>query len=159
MDGVPIDSTVLPWVADGEYSTSLSRVVVQDGTEFLLGSVVDSHKQLLRAAEGMSDHQRQIADNMFYSRIAAFIGNGHSRNVEAVNNAVTESPIYAMRNNGGQRVYFVMTNLALDSSKPDQTSSVVLRVAVCDKNRQAVALKLLTSNSAGSRRKLHSKED
>lgn len=145
-----VDESVLPWVED-LYSFSIARCDVGDNTEFLLGSVIDSSKRLRQAAEGMTEHQRGITDNMFYSRIAGFIQGGQASNVDTLPSSATPFPIHVMRNQGGQRVYFGVPRLQLVEGEDPQP--VVIRLAVCDKNKQVLVMRVLSGAKDGTQRK------
>lgn len=147
---VEIDENVLPWL-EGPYALYVAACELIDGTQFLTGSVVGSSNKLIHAAEGMTDKQRTITDNMFYSRIAGYMQNGgQSSGVESVPKAKTDFAVHVMRNNGGQRVYFGVANLKLNKDDAD-TRPVVLRLAVCDKNRQGDIFKVLTKTKERER--------
>lgn len=155
--GVTVGPETLPWVQKGAYEMSITKVTAEDGTEFLLGSAVDSHPRLQKAAEAMDDHQRGITDNMFYSRIAGFVDKGFSTAIETVPKESTNFPIHVMRNKGGQRVYFGVPRINIDPSTPDVKEPVVIRLGVCDKNKQGETLKVLSGASEKENRKKMSK--
>lgn len=137
-----VDQRALPWL-DEPYGLSIANCGIEGGKTFLVASAIGSHPRLIAAAEGMTDKQRHITDNMFYARIASYIESGYASNVETLPKAVTTFPIHVMRNNGGQRVYFGVPRL--DIAGDDVP--VVLRLAVCDKNKQSEVMKVLSASS------------
>lgn len=144
-----VDSSVLPWLTE-PLELHVARCVIEGGKEFLLASAISSHRRLVAAAEGMTDSQKQITDNMFYSRIASFIEGGYARTVEAMPEPSTPFPINVMRNKGGQRVYFGVPTLSIAGQEPQP---VVMRLAVCDKNKQGEVMKVLSGASKLARRR------
>jgi hypothetical protein len=139
-----VDTELLPWLRE-PHELTVAKCDIDGGTSFYLASVVGSHRRLIAAAEGMTDDQKQITDNMFYSRIAGFVQNGHAPNVDTLPKPATDFPIHVMRNKGGQRAYFGIPLLPL---KPgEQPVPVVLRLGVCDKNKQGEVMKVLTDAS------------
>jgi hypothetical protein len=139
-----IDKDILPWLADPR-ELAVSECTLQSGKTFLLASAIGTNPKLIEAAKSMTSGQRQNTDNMFYSRIPAIVSNGYSPNIESMPSPVTDFPILVMRNNGGQRVYFARVNLGLSKEQTD--SPTILRLAVCDKNRQSVVISVLSGLS------------
>lgn len=139
----------LPWV-DGPYEVSIARCDTGDDTSYLLASVVGSHKQLEGAAEAMTDKQSRNANNMFSSRLAGYMQHGQAPGVDLLPKPVTDFNIHVMRNNGGQRVFFGITEVAINDGEPPQP--VVLRLAACDMNRQSQVIRVLTTASANEQR-------
>lgn len=147
-----VDGNTLPWL-DRPQELSVSQCTLQSGETFLLASAVGTSPRLVEAANAMTDSQRQNVDNMFYSRIPTVVSKGYSPSVGSIPTPVTDFPIHVMRNKGGQRVYFARVNLGL---KEEQTSGpTVVRLAVCDKNKQGVVMSVLsTANDRQNRRKM-----
>lgn len=149
---IAIDSSVLPWLKE-PYDLTVSEVALQSGSRFLLASAIKSHDRLTAAANGMTEGQRKNADNMFYSRVPSVVEQGYSSNVETMPSPSTEFPIYVMRNKGGQRVYFARISLGL--SEENMTGPTVLRLGVCDKNKQGDVMAVPSSlDRRANRRKL-----
>lgn len=144
---------ILPWVRE-PLEVAVTQCSLQGGQTFYLASAVKSHPKLVEAAESMNAQQRTNADNMFYSRLAGFVQQGYSSNVETMEDPATPANMYVMRNNGGQRVYFTIAPLKMEDG---QTVDTVIRLGVCDKNQQAKALRVLSSKKEGERRKRLSK--
>lgn len=145
-----VDAQMLPWLS-GPVDLGVTRCTLANGETFLLASAVGTSPKLVSAAESMTDHQKRIADNMFYSRLPTFIMNGHANNVETMASPSTPFPIKIVRNPGGQRVYFGVIGLSVGRA-PERT---VIRLGVCDKNRQAAVLAVLSrKNDRENRRKL-----
>lgn len=112
---------------------------------FLLASAVGTSDKLIEAANGMTKQQRENADNMFYSRIPEVVCRGYSPNVETLPSPVTKFSIHVMRNKGGQRVYFARVMLGIPEEQV--TGPTILRLAVCDKNKQALVMSVLSGFS------------
>ncbi len=139
----------LPWV-DGPYELTLARCDAGDGTSYLLGSAVGSHRNLESAAEAMTEKQSRNANNMFTSRLATFIRDGQAPNVDLLPKPVTDFNIHVMRNNGGQRVFFGITEVTVAEGSPPEP--VVLRLGACDMNKQGQVIRVLTRASANEQR-------
>lgn len=157
---VTINDETLPWL-QGDYDLAVAQCELQDGTNFYLASAVGTHDKLVTAAEAMNDHQQRSVNNMFYSRIASFITDGHSPQIETTSGPSTPFPIKVMRNKSGQRVYFGVINASIGAEQNGQESSVVpivLRLGVCDKNKQAMVMSVLSGQSAKSSRRKAAKE-
>lgn len=150
-----VDSNTLPWL-DQPQELAVSQCTLQSGETFLLASAVGTSPKLVEAANGMTDKQRHNTDNMFYSRIPSIVSKGYSPSIEIMPSPVTDFPIHVMRNKGGQRVYFTRVNLGL----PEEQASgpTIVRLAVCDKNKQSVVVSVLSSASDKTRRWKMSKE-
>ncbi len=136
-----INETVLPWL-QGPYELTVTKCRLGSGEEFLIASALGTHPKLADAARAMTDKQRQITDNMFYSRLPAIVINGYSPNIETMPKPITDFPVYVMRNNGGQRVYFSRISLGL--AEEQQCGPVIVRLAVCDKNKQQLAISVIS---------------
>jgi hypothetical protein len=151
VDPVNITRDVLPWLENGDsYTLYISRCVIQGGKEFLLASAIGSNPTLIEAANGMTEKQKQHTDNMFYSRLPELINNGYSPNIETMASTTTGQPIYVMRNRSGQRIYFSRSYLGVDEEI--ELGPTILRLAVCDKNKQDCVMKVLSSLSIRSQR-------
>lgn len=148
-----VDETVLPWV-DGQVELSLAECRLANGESFILANAVGTHPKLVAAAEAMTDQQQTNVNNMFYSRIQTYVEQGYAPNIESMPAPGTGFPIKVMRNQGGQRVYFGMTNLLLTSG---ETRPVVMRLAACDKNKQSSVTSVLTGLSDKAMRRRNTK--
>jgi hypothetical protein len=148
-----IDQEVLPWL-DGPVPITVGEFRLQTGEEFKLASVIGTHPKLVEAAEGMTENQKRHTDSMFYARIPTVVSQGYSPNVETLPQPATDFPIYVMRNNAGQRVYFARTRIDLDKG---EVEPVVLRLAACDKNRQSLVMDVLSAASSRQRQRKMSK--
>jgi hypothetical protein len=136
----------MPWLKE-DTAFGLTKCTLQSGKEFLLGSALRTHKDLVSAAEAMTEQQQSNCNNMFYSRVAGMVdGNMNAQNTDSFPNPATTFPIRVLRNKGGQRVYFGMLR--------DQATDmpIVLRLAACDKNKQAQVTRVLNEQSAGYHR-------
>lgn len=151
---VVIGDHTLPWLSQ-PYELTISECTLQGGKKFFLASAIGSSPKLVEAARGMTEGQRRNTDNMFYSRIPAIVGQGYSPSVESLPSPVTEFPIYVMRNNGGQRVYFARVHLGLAEER--STGPAILRLAACDKNKQALVISVLSGLSDRQRHEKLSK--
>ncbi len=149
-----IDSQTLPWLKE-PMELSIAKVTVEGGDSYLMASAVSSHKRLVEAAQGLTDHQRQITDNMFYSRLPSFIKNNFANNVETLVKMNAPFPVHVMRNKGGQRVYFGMPLITLEEGQ--EPEPVILRLAVSDKNKQGEVMKVLSAGSESEKRMHKSK--
>jgi hypothetical protein len=149
---IAVGGDVLPWLDQNEkFNLHISKLDLTGVGSFLVASAIGSNRNLVSAASGLTEHQSNIVNNMFYSRLAGFISNGQSASVETFEDAVTPFPIKVMRNNGGQRVYFA--RVALGIPEEDEYGATVLRLAVCDKNEQLTVMKILSSGTNASIRK------
>lgn len=144
-----LDSAVLPWLNE-PMTFPLTVCELQGGDSFLVSSVVKSHPKLVAAADGLTKAQNTITDNMFYARIAGFMQHGYGSGIETFRKAVTDFPIKAMRNKGGQRVYFGVPELL--GRQYGGLGKVVLRLAVCDKNCQSLVIDVLSNATPGEKR-------
>ena len=148
-----LDTNTLPWLRESETEIALSRCTLQGGETFLLGSVINTHPYLVEAASAMTPQQSQNCNNMFYSRAAGFVQNGlHSNNVSTMAEASTPFSTHVMRNNGGQRVYFGVLR-DTETNEP-----ILLKLGVCDKNKQAKVARVLSSLSSRSQSRRSAKE-
>lgn len=130
----------IPWLDRDSAQIPLSQVTLRgDGQKFFYGDFICG-KKLNRAAGQLDEHRRTIANNLFDSHIPDFIRYGHHPYIKSVSDRVTEKPIYNIHNKGGQRVYFMRFDRL-------QGIPVVVRVAVCDKDRQGDVLSTLTAQS------------
>ena len=144
-----VDGNTLPWLNQPQ-ELAVSQCTLQSGETFLLASAVGTSPKLVEAANGMTDKQRQNTDNMFYSRIPAVVSKGYSPSIEIMPSPVTDFPIHVMRNKGGQRVFFARVNLGLPE---EQTlGPTIVRLAVCDKNKQSLVVSVLCSASDKTQR-------
>lgn len=146
---IKLKAEEFPWLqTDTTLSTAL--VTMEDVTcpPFRFGSAIGTNAKLVQAAEGMSEGQSRNADNMLWSRIGGFVRDKHSSSVEKMPESSTASPIHVLRNNGGQRVYFI--------AREAQDGVIeVIRLAACDKNKQGDVMSRLSSASdRKSQRKL-----
>jgi hypothetical protein len=136
-----VDQDILPWVEE-PFPLTISEFTLQGGESFKMASAIGSHQKLIEAAKAMTEGQRRNTDNMFYSRIPIVVSQGYSPNVETMQNPTTDFPIFVMRNNGGQRVYFGRTNLNVGGR---ESEPVIIRLAACDKNKQALVMPVLSA--------------
>lgn len=149
-DHFELDSTTLPWLHE-PYDVSIVRCVVSDDTNYLLASAVGSHRKLEEAANGLTPHQSGVVNNMFYSRLAAFAQHGNAvSTIDTLPNPATPFPIRVMRNQGGQRAYFGVPLLPVGES--GALLPVVLRLGVCDKNKQTLVMPVLADVTSGALR-------
>lgn len=134
-----VDSQFLPWISEPVELLGGALVTMRDEKcpPFIVRSAVGTNKRLEGAAQAMTEQQSANANNMFWSRIGPFVRDGYQPHVETMPHPATNTPIHVMRNNGGQRVYF------MSSKEPDGTV-VVTRLGVCDKNKQRQVLKVLS---------------
>lgn len=157
---VTVNQDTLPWL-QGPYDLSVARCELQDGTSFFLANAVGSHDKLITAAESMNDHQQRSVNNMFYSRLPAYVADGHSPQIETLSGSSTEFPLKVMRNKSGQRVYFGVISAPVEtvpSTGLTSESPIVVRLAVCDKSKQGLVMSVLSGLSARSTRRKGSKE-
>lgn len=123
---------------------STVRCVLEDGTSFLFASAVGTHPVLTKAADAMTEQQTTNCNNMLYSRMAGFVMGGFSSSlvdkVAKSQTSITEST-FALRNNGGQRVYFCV--ISPDSSE----ERLIVRIAAADKNNVAKIYNVISSGS------------
>lgn len=141
-----IGPETLPWARE-ILRLPIAECRLQSGETFYLASAVSAHSDLQKAAEGMSEDQRQSTDNMFYSRLPEYIQRGFSVAIEKVPKPTTKETLLAAKNIAGQRVYFARFDLLLDTEDKDtnpQTLPVIVRLAACDKNRQKLVMKHLS---------------
>lgn len=140
----------LPWLNEPVELTA-AAVTMKDETcpPFLVASALGTSDRLVDAAQGMTEGQRENTDNMFWSRIGNFVKDGYHPRIETMPKPSTEEPIHVMRNNGGQRVYFTFR-------KTDEGMPVVVRLAVCDKNKQKQVMKMLSGATDKENRRLMS---
>ena len=132
----------LPWASE-QQDLQMSLCKLQGGAEFLLASALKSHDALADAANAMTKQQSETCNNMFYSRVAGFVQNGHSSPlVDTFPDARTGFPIRVLRNKSGQRVYFGVMK--------DEASgrTIILKLGACDKNKQEQVTGVLTSTSS-----------
>lgn len=134
-------SSDLPWLGQASLQRPLAEITLagNDGQKFLYGSAILG-KDLVGAADQLDKHRSGITNNLFYSHLPEFIKSGTHPYIKMVHDASTERPIYNIYNKGGQRVYFMRFDKL-------QGMPVILRVAVCDKDRQAQVLGVLTTQS------------
>ena len=142
----------LPWL-DGPMDLSIAEVTLQSGDTFYLASAIGGNKDLVQAAEGMTDHQRRITDNMFYSRLPEYVQNGFTQAADSVPDPPTDTPILAFKNKGGQRVYFTTLTVALKGTHDPETGrerevKIITRLAACDKNRQSLVVRHLSGSKS-----------
>lgn len=147
---VALDSEVLPWL-DGPVELTSALITMKDREcpPFLVASAIGTSDQLTHAAEAMTPNQRVNTDNMFWSRVGNFVRDGYHPKVETMPKSSTEDPIHIMRNNGGQRVYFMLRTT-------DKGMPTIIRLAACDKNRQKFAMKVLSGAKDKERQRLAS---
>lgn len=151
--GVKLTGYDLPWagVETDIVQLSAASVGMKDEMcpDFLFASAVGTSDKLVEAAEAMHDGQKRSADNMFWSRIGGFIANGYHPKVETLPEPVTDTPIHVMRSPAGQRVYFAVKDLA-DGKK------LVIRLAVCDKNKQSLVMRVISAAGQRKQQKMRS---
>lgn len=130
-----------PWLAQESRSISLVEITLagSDNQRFFYGSAILG-KELTEAADQLDKHRSKIANNLLYSHLPEFIRSGSHPYIKLVHDPVTERPIYNVYNKGGQRVYFMRFDKL-------QGIPVIIRVAVCDKDRQAQVLGVFTTQS------------
>lgn len=141
---------VLPWI-DTPQELSVARCVVQGGIEFYLASAVGTHPNLVKAAEGLNEHQQRNVNNMMYSRLPGYVQNHHGPNIETLRKPATDFPVRVMKNQGGQRFYFATPELPFSDGS---NHPVVLRLGACDKNRQELVLSVLSAERGSSQHKV-----
>lgn len=133
-----IDRKTLPWL-DEAVKSELTRITLATGEKFYLGSAI-REKALTAAANALGEHYRKLTDNLFYSHLPEFVIKGYSPTVKQLVNSRTDAPTYYCANKGGQRVYFIR--------QPDiKDLPCIVRVAVCDKNKQEDVLSVLTTQN------------
>lgn len=133
-----IDQNTLPWL-DQKTKTELTLVTLASGEKFYLGSAIRG-KALTDAASSLNPHYQNLTDSLLYAHLPEFVINEYSPTVKQVANGRTDKPTYYCGNKGGQRVYFVR--------QPNiNNSPCIIRVAVCDKNKQEDVLSVLTTKS------------
>jgi hypothetical protein len=151
---VSVDDGVLPWLK-GPYDLKITECTLQSGEIFLLSSAVGTSPKLVEAAQAMTDSQLKITDNMFYSRIPTVVSQRYSPSVETMPSTATEFPISVMRNKGGQRVYFARINLGLPQEQ--NYGPTIVRLGVCNKNKQGAVMSVLSGSSDRQNRRKMSK--
>ena len=137
----------LPWARDTT-ALSIAECRLRSGETFYLASAVDTHRDLTAAADLMTDQQRSSADKMLYSRLPEYVQHGYSPAIDKVPQQTTDFPILRAKNESGQRVYFAKIDMTLDTADKatnPQILPVFVRLAVCDKNRQKLVMKHLSS--------------
>lgn len=135
-----IGQTDLPWLDSNPIRVSLAEITLKgDGQKLLFGSAIYG-KELTEAANQLDKHRSRIANNLFYSHIPDFIRSSHHPYIKVIHDATTERPIYNVYNKGGQRVYFMRFDRL-------QGIPVIIRIAVCDKDREAKVLGVITTAS------------
>lgn len=135
-----VDGTVLPWLGDKQRQFSVAECEVQGGVTFLLASAISTHAKLTEAANRLNVKQQGNVDNMMYSRLPPFIEHHRSPLVDIMENPITPFPVYVMKNQGGQRVYFAKTNLPTTDGT---ARNIVVRLGVCDKSDQELVCSVL----------------
>jgi hypothetical protein len=151
---VLVDGNILPWL-NRPYDLKVAECTLQSGEKFLLSSAVGTSPKLVEAAHAMTDSQLKITDNMFYSRIPTVISQGYSPSVETMPSTSTDFPIGVMRNKGGQRVYFARVNLGIPQEQA--YGPTIVRLGVCDKNKQENVMSVLSGSSYRQMRRKMSK--
>lgn len=136
-----VDKKDLPWLDGESLSISLAEITLagSDRQRFFYGSAILG-KELLEAANQLDEHRSRIANNLLYSHLPEFIRSNNHPYIKLVHDPVTERPIYNVYNKGGQRVYFMRFDKL-------QGIPVIIRVAVCDKDRQAQVLRVISTRS------------
>ncbi len=135
---IAISSATLPWHAEKPVQIPLDLALTQSGKKFYLASVI-AGKDLKHAWASLTKQQQQNIENMFNSRIQAFIDK-EPVNVRRVHNQKGKIPIFYFGNKGGQRAYFMQLP-AHDFDAP-----VIIRMANCDKNTQLDVLSAITNS-------------
>lgn len=128
----------IPWLESDE-EIQLKEVDLVGGGSFLLGSAIRG-KRLKSAADQLDSHRKGLVDNLFNSHLPDFVRRNHHPDLRKLVNPATTKPVYCFGNPGGQRVYF--TRLDNTDGKP-----VIIRLAVCDKAKQASVLAVLGGQS------------
>ncbi len=144
----------LPWLKEPA-ALQVAECKVQGGESFYLASAIGTSDKLTKAAEGLTEDQRRITDNMFYSRLQGFLDKDPNARVEQYPNAETPFPIFVFKNKGGQRVYFGSTTFQPEGVT--ESKQLIIRLAVCDKNRQGLVFPVLGTKSDGQMRRSTSK--
>ena len=147
---VVLGKNVLPWLTGPDYEVNVVDCTLQSGKHFLLASAVGSHPALIDAAMSLDRVQNNAVNNMFYSRIPEIAEKGYSPSVDSVPNPITPYSLMVMRNPAGQRVYFA--RLLIGSILEDQYGPTIVRLAVCDKNKQAKVMNVLSGMSERTKR-------
>ncbi len=137
-----VSPAMMPWLKE-PISLNLAECRLTSGETFYLASAIGTHPRLIEAAEGMTDSQKKITDNMFYSRLPRVIIESYSPSVETYPNPSTSFPIKVMRNKGGQRVYFGKTEYR--SSVDDSPKPLIIRLSACDKNKQGLIYAVISN--------------
>lgn len=137
----------IPWLPKGteEEDINLVRVPLVGGGEFYFGNFIREDR-LLRAAHALDangQNKSQICNNILYSRLPTFIREGSHPGVRPVDERKTRWAMYEAGNRDGERVFFFRTRL-----DKLQDTSVIIRIAVCDKSMEAkVVLPVITYSS------------
>jgi hypothetical protein len=144
---ITLGSEDLPWL-DSPVELSAALVTMEDTTcpPFLVASAIRASDKLVDAANGMTKGQRENTDNMFWSRIGGFVRDGYHSRIETMPEPATKEPIYVMRNNGGQRVYFA-------SRRAEDGTQTIIRLAACDKNKQGRVMNVISGARERTNRK------
>ncbi len=150
---VVLGKDILPWLSGPDYKVTVVDCSLQSGRHFLIASAVGSHPSLIEAATSLDKVQNNSVNNMFYSRIPEIIEKGYSPSVDSIPSPVTTYDLKVMRNPAGQRVYFA--RLLIGASLENQYGPTIVRLAVCDKNKQAKVMKVLSDMSEGEQRRRH----
>lgn len=131
----------LPWLEQESHSIPLVEITLagSDRQRFFYGSAILG-KALVEAAKQLDKHRSGITNNLLYSHLPEFIRSNNHPYIKLVHDPATERPIYNVYNKGGQRVYFMRFDKL-------QGIPVIIRVAVCDKDRQAQVLGMITTRS------------
>lgn len=132
-----LDKSDLPWLDAESHQVSLVRMRV-GASVFLFGSAINS-KRLVDAASELDEHRSEITNNLLYTHLPQF-AEGYNPHVTMLENSSTRLPIFYVKNNGGQRVYFMRFG-RLDNMP------IIIRIAACDKASQTEVLSTLTTMS------------
>jgi len=128
----------IPWLRK-DAAVNLVLITMKDSmnSQLYFGSAIRG-KVLVGAANNMSEHQKNITDNLLYAHLPDIAETKVIRFAQRLVNAITDRPIFYFANKGGQRVYFI--RLADIDNVP-----LIVRIGVCDKTDQAEVLTILTT--------------
>lgn len=155
---LPLTLDKLPWLKEGnrgtdngntdQYTVSLALVTLSDtgNRQFYLGSYIH-HPVLLEAALALKEDQSNSVNQLYYSCLPDIVRSDYSPRVKMVKNPRGGVNIYSTGNKAGQRVYF----MRFDSING---LTVLVKVAVCDKERQDLVFSVLTTRDRKEIKKL-----
>ncbi|MBI2314802.1 hypothetical protein HYU93_01965 [Candidatus Daviesbacteria bacterium] len=152
---LPLTIGKIPWLKEGNGGTgngdttiSLALVTLSDtgNRQFYLGSYI-RHRVLLEATENLTGEQSDSVNQLFYSCLPDIVRNNYNPKVKTVENPHGGVSIFYRGNRAGQRAYF----MRFDSING---LPVIVKVAVCDKERQGLVLSVLTTQEHKNIKKL-----